>query len=118
MHSPDRDDRGRQPRTVDLNGGTERDRSIPLSAAARSDPTGSKGTWGATIGFPLVPAVAALLPGNKLLTWSSYSTTTFGGANGRTAIPSDPGVVVPGYCRLFAMDANGVPSVAKTIQIG
>ena len=43
------------------------------------------------------------------------------GVNGNTAslaIPSDPGVVVPGYYLLFAMDANGVPSVAKTIRIG
>ena len=43
------------------------------------------------------------------------------GVNGNTAslaIPSDPGVVVPGYYLLFAMDANGVPSVAKTIRFG
>ena len=33
------------------------------------------------------------------------------------AIPSDPGVVLPGYYMLFAMSANRVPSVAATIQI-
>jgi len=33
-------------------------------------------------------------------------------------IPSDKGVAVPGYWMLFAMDAKGVPSIAKTIRIG
>ena len=32
-------------------------------------------------------------------------------------IPSNPGIVLPGYYMLFAMNAAGVPSVAKTIQI-
>ncbi|WP_166784808.1 galactose oxidase-like domain-containing protein [Cryobacterium sp. TMT2-14] len=43
------------------------------------------------------------------------------GVTGNTAsltIPSDPGVVVPGHYLLFAMDVNGVPSVAQTIRIG
>jgi galactose oxidase len=47
-------------------------------------PSPSKGSWGPTIGFPLIPSTAALLPGNKLLTWSAYSTNNFGGSNGRT----------------------------------
>ncbi|HEX9998965.1 MAG TPA: discoidin domain-containing protein [Actinoplanes sp.] len=33
-------------------------------------------------------------------------------------IPADPGVAVPGYWMLFAMDSKGVPSVAKVIRIG
>jgi galactose oxidase len=33
-------------------------------------------------------------------------------------IPADAGVAVPGYWMLFAMNAKGVPSVAKTIKIG
>jgi galactose oxidase len=33
-------------------------------------------------------------------------------------IPADPGVALPGYWMLFAMDAKGVPSIAKTIRIG
>ena len=33
-------------------------------------------------------------------------------------IPSDPGVVTPGFYMLFAMDANGVPSIAKPVQVG
>ena len=32
-------------------------------------------------------------------------------------VPSDPGTTVPGYWMLFALDANGVPSVSKIIQI-
>ncbi|MGF6964361.1 hypothetical protein OKW43_001366 [Paraburkholderia sp. WC7.3g] len=32
-------------------------------------------------------------------------------------IPGDSGVAVPGYYMLFAVDANGVPSVSTTIQI-
>jgi galactose oxidase len=61
-------------------------------------PTESEGSWGGTIGFPLVPAAAALLPGNKLLTWSAYSNTTFGGANGKTQtaiLDLNTGVVTP-----------------------
>jgi galactose oxidase len=32
-------------------------------------------------------------------------------------IPSDPGVVVPGYYMLFALDAKGVPSVSHTLLV-
>lgn len=34
------------------------------------------------------------------------------------ALPSDPGVVVPGYWMLFALTANGVPSKASIVKIG
>ena len=33
------------------------------------------------------------------------------------SIPADPGVVVPGYYMLFAMNSAGVPSVAKVIRV-
>jgi galactose oxidase len=33
-------------------------------------------------------------------------------------IPSDPGIAVPGYYMLFALNRAGVPSVAKIIRIG
>jgi len=45
------------------------------------------------------------------------SATLAGGNAYRLAVPSDPGIVVPGYWMLFAMDANGTPSVAKVILI-
>lgn len=32
-------------------------------------------------------------------------------------VPADPGIVVPGYYMLFALNANGVPSVARTLRI-
>lgn len=49
-------------------------------------------------------------------------TQTAAGANGAEtytlALPSsDPGVVLPGYYMLFALNANGVPSVSATVQI-
>jgi galactose oxidase len=43
-------------------------------------------------------------------------TTVSGGY--RLTIPSDKGVAVPGYWMLFALDSNGVPSVAKVIRVG
>jgi hypothetical protein len=33
-------------------------------------------------------------------------------------VPSDPGITVPGYWMLFALNANDTPSVAAIIQIG
>ena len=33
------------------------------------------------------------------------------------AIPADPCIVVPGCWMLFAMDANGTPSIAKIIRV-
>ncbi|MCJ1261176.1 hypothetical protein MMC22_001040 [Lobaria immixta] len=39
-------------------------------------------------------------------------------SNGNTiTIPGDPGVALPGYYMIFCLNAAGVPSVAKTIQI-
>jgi galactose oxidase len=35
------------------------------------------GQWGPTIGFPLVPVAAALLPGNRLLLWSADEDLSF-----------------------------------------
>jgi galactose oxidase len=33
-------------------------------------------------------------------------------------VPSDPGITVPGYYMLFALDATGVPSAAAIIHVG
>ncbi|MGX6602567.1 discoidin domain-containing protein [Micromonosporaceae bacterium Da 78-11] len=43
-------------------------------------------------------------------------TAVTGGYN--LTIPTDAGIALPGYWMLFAMNAKGVPSVAKTIKIG
>jgi len=45
---------------------------------------------------------------------------TIGSSNGYSytmTVPSDPGVVLPGYYMLFALNSQGVPSVSTTIQI-
>ncbi|KAL9003763.1 MAG: hypothetical protein Q9188_003387 [Gyalolechia gomerana] len=42
---------------------------------------------------------------------------TAGGNVHRVQIPSDPGVVVPGWWMLFAIGGDGVPSVAATIHV-
>jgi galactose oxidase len=55
--------------------------------------------------IPLIPRpVSARIHGSRHL---KYTLT----------IPEDPGVVVPGYWMLFAVDRNGVPSVAQTVHI-
>lgn len=43
---------------------------------------------------------------------------TGSGTSYTLSIPSDPGVATPGSYMLFALDANGVPSVASMITIG
>jgi len=51
------------------------------------------------------------------LSATATGTTATGASTYRLAIPADPGVVLPGYYMLFAMNANRVPSVAATLQI-
>lgn len=43
---------------------------------------------------------------------TTTTTTTY-----EMTLPSDPGVVVPGYWMLFAIDEAGVPSVATTVRV-
>jgi len=38
---------------------------------------GAAGSWGPVIGFPIVPVSAVLLPGNKVLTFSAFTSTNF-----------------------------------------
>lgn len=46
-----------------------------------------KGSWGPTIDFPLVPVSLANQPANgKILAWSSYDPSTFGGSSGTQTI--------------------------------
>lgn len=47
------------------------------SATPTATATNSTGSWGPVITFPIVPVSAVLLPGNKLLTFSAYSPTTY-----------------------------------------
>jgi galactose oxidase len=76
-------------RYVRLTATTEAGNRGPWSSAAEINLlgpplSGTLGSWGPTISFPIVPVAAALLPGNRLLTWSAYSPTNFGGGTGYT----------------------------------
>ena len=72
-------------RYVRLTAITEAGNRGPWSSAAEINLLGpSLGSWGPTINFPLVPVAAALLPGNRLLTWSSNSPISLGGTRGKT----------------------------------
>lgn len=51
-----------------------------FGAAPPTSDRATRGSWGPVIGFPLVPAAAALLPGNTVLAWSSYTALDFGGS--------------------------------------
>jgi galactose oxidase len=44
-------------------------------------------------------------------------TSSNGGTTHQLTLPADRGVVLPGYYMLFAMDANGVPSIAKSLRV-
>jgi len=39
------------------------------------------GEWGPTIGFPIIPVAAALLPNNEMLVWSADQALSYGGSN-------------------------------------
>lgn len=43
--------------------------------------------------------------------------TTTGTRQYRLEIPDNPGIALPGFYMLFALDAQGVPSVARTLRI-
>ena len=47
----------------------------------------------------------------------SLSFAAGAGNSYQVAIPSNPGILVPGQWMLFAMDANGTPSVAKIVTV-
>ena len=43
--------------------------------------------------------------------------TALGSGAYSVTLPSDPGILLPGYYMLFALNANGVPSISTMIQI-
>jgi galactose oxidase len=51
------------------------------------------------------------------LTIASSNVTGSGPDSYVLSIPSDPGVVLPGYYMLFALNAAGVPSVSTTVNL-
>lgn len=42
------------------------------------------GSWGPVLGFPVVPVAAAVLPDNRLVTWSAFASNDYGGDQGFT----------------------------------
>ena len=48
----------------------------------------------------------------------ALTPTATTGSSYQLTIPADNGIAIPGYYMLFALDAKGVPSVAKTIRVG
>jgi len=52
--------------------------AVTIKSHALSTNPAIVGEWGPTIGFPLVPAAAALLPNNRLLVWSADQDMNFG----------------------------------------
>lgn len=55
-------------------------KSVVKSAALSTNPS-VVGQWGPTIGFPVIPVAAALLPNNQLLVWSADQALAYGGPN-------------------------------------
>ena len=43
--------------------------------------------------------------------------STSGASSYTLSVPSDPGMVLPGYYMLFALNAQGVPSVSATVRV-
>ena len=59
--------------------------AYPLLNMTINPPPSNKGKWGAVIDFPLVPVLAAIVPGTrKLITWSSAAPDSFGGSKEQT----------------------------------
>ncbi|MBF6557702.1 MAG: discoidin domain-containing protein [Acidimicrobiales bacterium] len=52
-----------------------------VNAAPLSTNPAVVGEWGPTIGFPLIPVAAALLPNNEMLVWSADQKLAYGGSN-------------------------------------
>ncbi|WP_264354767.1 discoidin domain-containing protein [Pseudarthrobacter sp. MM222] len=98
------------PPTSELLGPWNTAAAINVLAGQTEPPTGellgpSRGSWGPTIGFPIVPVAAALLPGNRLLAWSAYSPVAYG--------------VDKGYTQISIMDlTTGAVSPAQRVNTG
>ena len=74
-------------------------------------------TNSAVTAFSLVRASSTTHTVNNDQRRIPLSFTTVGTNSYNLSIPSNPGWALPGYYMLFAMNANGVPSVAKMVQI-
>jgi galactose oxidase len=99
--------------------GTARPRPVINTAPATST-TGSTitvTTDSAALRFALVRMTAVTHGVNNDQRRIPLTPATVNGTTYTLQLPSDKGVVLPGNYMLFALDANGTPSVAKIINI-
>jgi galactose oxidase len=99
--------------------GSEKARPVIASAPATAGPgsTITVGTSGSTPTFALVRTSAVTHSVNNDQRRIPLPATTGDGVTYTMTIPADRGVVLPGYYLLFAMTADGTPSVAEFIHI-
>jgi galactose oxidase len=99
--------------------GTLRTRPV-ISSAPASAVTGSAitvTTNSATPAFALIRMSAVTHGVNNDQRRIPLTPTTVNGTTYTLQLPSDKGVLLPGNYMLFALDANGTPSVAKIMNI-
>ncbi|KAF2841135.1 carbohydrate-binding module family 32 [Patellaria atrata CBS 101060] len=96
-----------------------------INILAGPDPILPPGQWSGTIDFPIVPAAAAVVPRTgKVLAWSAWAATQFGGSPGGYTLTAtyDPATGVVSqrrvsntahdmFCPGISMDFNGRPVV-------
>ena len=90
------------------------------AATASASPGGtlSVSTGGAVTAFVLMRLSAVTHTVNNDQRRIPLAIETTNGATSYVlSIPADPGVVLPGYYMLFALNSAGVPSVSTTVQI-
>jgi galactose oxidase len=90
--------------------------SSPGSAKAGNIITVTTNTGG-NHSFSLVKLSAVTHSVNNDQRRVPLSVSSKDGANFQLKIPDNKNVILPGYYFLFAMNSNGVPSVAKIIRI-
>jgi galactose oxidase len=99
--------------------GSERARPVIASAPATAAPgsTITVRTSGSTPRFSLVRTSAVTHSVNNDQRRIPLTATTSDGVTYTMPIPGDRGIVLPGYHLLFAMTAEGTPSVARFVHI-
>ncbi|KAG9196110.1 galactose oxidase [Alternaria panax] len=98
--------------------GTRRTRPVisVVASSGRLGATLSITTAGTITKFSLVRSGTATHTVNMDQRRISLASTE-GGTAYTTTIPSDPGVALPGYWLLFAIDSSGTPNVGKAIKL-
>jgi hypothetical protein len=99
--------------------GSAATRPVIVSATASASPGGTLAvtTGGAVTSFVIMRLSAVTHTVNNDQRRIPLSMTSNSAESYTLSIPSDPGVVLPGYYMLFALSSSGVPSVSTTVQI-